>query len=97
MKKISKGTFLRAFYNPLSVAKNTEYGNSLFGDFTILVCVEGEYFLQSSRIYYKAFETKEEDNYFMFSSERQALNYFNACQETAEAFSENAGTVAGGF
>jgi len=97
MKKISKGTFFRAFYNPLAVTKKTEYGNSLFGDFTILVCVEGVYYLQSSRVYYKTFETREEDNYFMFSSESKALNYFNACRETAEAFSENAGTVAGGF
>ena len=88
MRKISKETFLRAFYNPLATAKNTEYGNSLFGDFTILVCVEGAYFLQASRIYYKTFETREEDNYFSFSSKCQALNYFNACQEYAEEFAK---------
>ena len=96
MRKISKETFLRAFYNPLAQVKTCEFGNSLFGDFTIMVCVEGAYFLEASRAYYKAFDPKEEDNYYRFSSEYRALNYFNACQDYAEEYSRNNNTVAGG-
>ena len=53
-------------------------------------------FLETSRAYYKAFDPKEEDNYYRFSSEYRALNYFNACQDYAEEYSRNNNTVAGG-
>ena len=97
MKKISEATFLRALTNPLAQVRTCSFGNSLFGDFTKLVQLEGLYFISESRAYYKAFATDFEEIFFRCSSEKEALEYFNASQEYAQEYSEKTGTVAGGF
>ena len=97
MKKISSETFLRAFNSPVAQIKTCSFGNSLFGDFTKLVQVEGLYFISEARAYYKAFTTDFEEDFYSFDSEKEALEYFNASQEYAQEYSEKTGTVAGGF
>ena len=96
MKKISRATFLRALDSSLSQVRTCEYGNSLFCDYTMLVQVEGVYMVSELRAYYKDFGTIGEENWHRFSSENEALDYFNACQEIAEEYSRNNNTVAGG-
>ncbi len=95
MKKISRETFLRALDSYLSQVFTCEYGNSLFCDYTMLVYVEGVYMVSELRAYYKD-KTKSAENWYRFSTEMEALDYFNACQEIAEEFSRNNNTVAGG-
>ena len=97
MKKISEVTFLRALTNPLAQVRTCSFGNSLFGDFTKLVQLEGLYFISKSRAYYKAFETDEVKNFFRCSSEKEALEYFNASQEYSEEYTQKTGTITGGF
>ena len=96
MKKISEEAFLMALNSPLAQIKSCEYGNSLFGDFTMLVKRDGLYFIAEYRAYYKQFETVEESSYFKFDSKKEASVYFKSCQEYAEAYSSNNNTVAGG-
>ena len=97
MKKISEATFLMALTNPLAQVRTCSFGNSLFGDFTKLVQLEGLYFISESRAYYKALTTDFEEDFYGFDSAREALEYFNASQEYAQEYSEKNGTVAGGF
>ena len=96
MKKISQGTFLRALDSSLAQVFTCEYGNSLFCDYTMLVQVEGVYMVSELRAYYKDFGTTVEENLYRFSSETEALDYFNTCQDIAEEYARNNNTVAGG-
>ena len=96
MQKVSKETFLMALNSPIAQIKSCEYGNSLFGDLTMLVKRDGLYFIAEYRSYYKQFETISEENFFKFDSKKEALTYFKSCQEYAEAYCSNNNTVAGG-
>ena len=97
MKKISNATFLRAIDSPLATVQGTQYGNSLFGDFTMLVQVNSLYFVRESRTYYKAFETEIEENHYQFDNASEALAYFADAESMASEYTEEHGTVAGGF
>jgi hypothetical protein len=97
MKKIKEGTFLRAANSPLATVQTVQFGNSLFGDFTMLVQVQGLYFLRESRAYYKAFTTELEESFFKFDNAAEANTYFADAVEYADNYASNNGTCAGGF
>ena len=75
MKKISYETFARAFDSPLAQVKSSEYASSLFYDYTLLLQVNGLFFISESREIYEEQGTVIESNCYRFDSEAESLDY----------------------
>lgn len=75
MKRITEATFLRALDSPLALVKDCEYSNSLFYSHTLLVQVNGVFFISESREVYKPLETVVESCCYRFDSESEMLDY----------------------